>query len=140
LEDIKTIYISVIEKLNNSAEGLDYLEAVAISCVFWNKSIGIQDATANDYAIYRNILNKTLLSFEHSSATNTSTNRNFAIYSLFSYINAVIPHTGRDILNNHEDLIDKLFWSDIAQGSELHGLSQTMRMRYATRSVLTCKE
>jgi hypothetical protein len=43
-------------------------------------------------------------------------------------------------LNPHENVIDQLFWSNIEQGSELHGLSQTMRMRYATRSVLTCKE
>lgn len=113
---------------------------MAICCVFWNKSIGIEDAMANDFGIYRSVLVKTLKSFEHHTATLSPMSKNFSLYSLFSYINSVIPLTGRDILNPHENVIDQLFWSNIEQGSELHGLSQTMRMRYATRSVLTCKE
>jgi hypothetical protein len=68
---------------------------LAIGCVFWNKSIGTEEAIQAKSNIFNDILSKTFKSFDHHTATFSPVNKNFSIYSLFAYINAIVPHTGR---------------------------------------------
>jgi hypothetical protein len=125
----------LIEKMEKE-EGLKYFELLSIACVFWNKSVCLESALETFDAV----LSKAISSCSHHSVTVSPLTRNFSTYTLFTVINSVVSHTGRSILDQREAFISNQFWRSIDQGTELHGLTQAARMRYATRSILTAKE
>ena len=100
--NIEGIYILLVEQLSKE-EGLKYLELLSIICVFWNKNVCIDDAIPT----FKAVLSKAIASFAHHSVTASPLTRNFSTYTLFTLINAIVSHSGRDIIEADEAFINK---------------------------------
>lgn len=71
--------------------------------MFWNKNVGVEAALPK----FKDILSKTISSAQLHIVLNSPLSHNFSTYALFSLVNSLVSHAGREILADVEDLINK---------------------------------
>jgi hypothetical protein len=100
--NIEGIYVLLMEQMSKEV-GLKYLEILSIVCVFWNKNVCQEEASLT----FSEVLSKAVASCKHHSITTSPLAHNFSTYTLFTLINSIVSHSGRDILEPEQAFINK---------------------------------
>lgn len=110
---------------------------LSTTCLLWNKGVGSAEAIDNDAALLKKII---VLTLKAHSSPSSPLAQNFAAYSFFTLVNVAVSLGGWGVAEQFEKDIETLFWKQPEHGSELEGLALSVKMRYASRAVLSAGE